>query len=374
MSYLERLEKNICTCTESDHHDIAHFFDSQHQADRTVLSFKRWKWMFVDNPNISRPTVWVYKKSDRILAHQASIPFVLKAGNEYYPAAWGVKVMVAEEHQKKGIGYALTQKWTADTHVPVALHVLNGAYRMYRKAGWVDLGRMVCFVKLLDVEYIVRRYLPVPTAARIISKIVNLPLRLRDHVRSSRRIGEHISAQRIDRFDQAVDELWKRASGDYEVIARRDSTYLNWKYASDPDIPYTLFQFIHADRAIGYAVLAINKAKDRVPTGYIVDFLAESQHITSVIDQIINHFRTQKLSRVYLCILCKDLEASLRKMGFHRRGEESRMMVKLQNKAPDILTDPGKWFVTLGESDLPDGEMIASKKTDTPYALYHNEA
>jgi len=356
MGYLDKLQKNIFMCTEEDYCDLMRFFQKNRQfwVDNTVLHFPRWKWMFFANPNAPYPCIWVFKKNNKILAHQASIPFLLKVGNEYYRSAWAAKVMVDPDYQNRGIGSLLTEKWTADVDVPVALGMRDGAYKMYTRAGWIDLGKMACFVKLLDAGYIIQRRMPISTVAQVISMIANFYLKLRDDVRFAR--GQRVNAEKVSRFDKSIDELWDRVSVYYDVIAKRDSMYLNWKYTDDANIPYTLFQFSCDDGVVGYAILMTGK-ENGILTGHIVDFLAEPYYIKSVIEQILYYFRSQKAQKVYLRILCNRLETVLRKAGFCRRGEWVRMMVKQKDKVPALVGDASKWFITPGDGDLIDGEM-----------------
>jgi GNAT superfamily N-acetyltransferase len=350
MGFLDRLEKSIFMGTEDDYSDLMRFFQDYHQIlnDRTVLNFSRWKWMFLVNPNASFPCIWVFKKNDKILAHQASIPFLLKVGDSYYRSAWGVKILVAPDYQNKGIGAILTEKWTADIDIPVALGISNDAHKMYVKAGWIELGKMACFVKLLDAGYIIQKYLSVPTITQVISGIVNLCLKLRDSISSI-----YVDAKKVDRFDQAIDELWNQASVCYGVIAKRDSAYLNWKYADEPDIKYSMLQFSCKDRIIGYAVLTTRK-EEGICVGYIIDFLAEPRYVRRIMGPVARYFRSQKVQKFYLYILCKRLETILHKIGFHHRGEWARMMMKRKNGITSFAGEPDKWFATLGDSDLID--------------------
>lgn len=357
MGLLDRLKRNIFTCTEEDYDDLTRFFRDHYRiwVDHTVLNFSRWQWMFTANPNAHHPCVWIFKKNNEILAHQASIPFLMKVGNDYCRSAWGVKVMVDTDYQNRGIGTLLTKKWTADVDVAVALGVGDEAYRMYKSAGWIDLGRMTSFVKLLDAEYIIQRHIPTGAAslARIIAGIVNFCLNLRDHIRSPRSRGS-LCVERVDRFDQEMDELWDRASVYYDVIAKRDSVYLSWKYANEPDLPYSLLRFSLEDRVVGYAVLTVS-AEDGICAGHIIDFLAEPHHVKCIMARIVLYFRNQKVQKVYLRILCKRLEAVLRKIGFHRRGRGARIMVNQRNDRLELVGDPSKWFATLGDGDLTEG-------------------
>ena len=258
--------------------------------------------------------------------------------------------MVDQDYQNRGIGALLTKKWTAEVDVPVTLGISDDAYRMFIRAGWVDVGRIVHSVKLLDVVHIIRRHIRISAIARVVSAIVNSCLKLRDDARFSRG-NKRVSIKKVDRFDQTIDELWDRASVHYDVIAKRDSVYLNWRYADEPSLSYSLLRFDSDDQAVGYAAL-ITGEEDGISTGYIIDFFAEPRHVKCVMGQITRYFRGKEVRKVYLYVLCKRLEVVLRKIGFHRRGERARLMVEQKNGIPSLVGDSDKWFATLGDCDL----------------------
>ena len=243
----------------------------------------------------------------------------------------------------------LTEKWTADVDVSVALGVGNEAYKMYTRAGWIDHGKMLGFARLIDARYIIQRRITISAVARVVCVIVNLCLKLRDDIRLSR--SSRCDVKRVDRFDHAIDELWYRASVYYDVIAKRDSVYLNWKYANESGLPYSMFEFSWEDQVIGYSIL-ITREENEIRTGYIVDFFAEPRHVKCIMRHTVKYFRRQRVQKVCLYILCKRLEAVLRKMGFHHRVAWARMMVKSKNDLCASVGDSDKWFVTLGDSDL----------------------
>jgi len=61
------------------------------------------------------------------------------------------------------------------------------------------------------------------------------------------------------RFGEETDELWARASADYNFALVRDSSYLNWRF-SDCPTPYRMLRAVRSGHTVGFLVASAERA------------------------------------------------------------------------------------------------------------------
>jgi len=319
------------------------------------LNEPHWNWQFRNNPNnpTADPEIWIFKDNGRISGHQGTIPILLKIGDAYYRSSWAVDLMVDPDFRNKGIGYFLTREFTRSTEVSLVLGLSDDAYPMYKRYGWVDMGGVSRFVKILNAKHLARNRISVPVVSNLISALMNIYLKIRDAQLTKRAYENHAEIDQVDYFDEQFDEFWERVSESFPLIARRDSRYLNWKYLSQPGMNYTVFRMRQEEETAGYVVLRIRHEDNRV-VGYIVDFLSMPEHLAPLVAKAVDYFRKEGAATIVCCVLNNRIEALMEEFGFHRRGDKTRFMMKANDPELDqeALRMKDEWFVTSGDGDM----------------------
>ena len=65
-------------------------------------------------------------------------------------------------------------------------------------------------------------------------------------------------------------------------MAIRDRRYLNWRFASRPDSPYTILAALRDSSTLGYLVLRVIDHLG-VPCGFLIDYLVEDRKLFSLL-------------------------------------------------------------------------------------------
>ncbi len=60
--------------------------------------------------------------------------------------------------------------------------------------------------------------------------------------------------ERITRFDERWDDLFRRVRGAYRLLVERDARYLEWRYARCPDTEYFIWAVFRRRRLVGWSV------------------------------------------------------------------------------------------------------------------------
>lgn len=62
------------------------------------------------------------------------------------------------------------------------------------------------------------------------------------------------NVREMSTIDERFDILWHKAKQHYNIISKRDSAHLKWRYLDHPDIQHRLLVFINQEEILGYVV------------------------------------------------------------------------------------------------------------------------
>ena len=158
----------------------------------------------------------------------------------------------------------------------------------------------------------------------------------------------------MNSFDERFDLLWKKASGQFNIIGERSKDYLNWRYVQSPHENYHIFSLLHKNEQeiLGYIVYYL---KDKV--GFIADmlFLNFDSALESLLSEFILYLRGQDVESISVLLFgCPPLAKKLRSFGFFRREEDSMILVYLNKNSPhaDYILNSSNWLLLEGDRDI----------------------
>jgi hypothetical protein len=175
-----------------------------------------------------------------------------------------------------------------------------------------------------------------------------------------------LEVREIKRFDGAVDQIWETAKSAYPVVVRRDSRFLNWRFADFPQRGrYRLFYFSKAGTPVGYAVLRVGEHHG-AKAGYIVDFFCEPKWTYGILAHCVQRLGREKVAAVYCLHSNPQSTAPLIALGFIPRQSGWPLVAdlrRLSGEAKTLAANPGNWFITGGDGDVDrPGERITVPK------------
>lgn len=202
------------------------------------------------------------------------MPVIAKVGNEYGTARMGGNAVVHPDYRRRGIfssfhkvaGEELATSWFSyGFPKPRALVA-------HQKGGRRKVADLPLLVRPIDMRQLARDRLRNPLlrgAAR-----AGWWLAGRTLWRQPRPNPQGIVVRHEEGFDASFDRFWDRVADKYEIIIKRDSAFLNWRFSGLDFRAYRLLTARVNGELVGYLVLRCTQIEG-VRTGLIMDLLVE---------------------------------------------------------------------------------------------------
>jgi GNAT superfamily N-acetyltransferase len=317
-----------------------------------------WHWLYRGNP-VGGGVICVAEHDGRIVGHAGEIPLAMKVGGETILAGLGIDAMTHPEYRRQGMYLAIVKTRRA-------LGEASGIQATYafpnelsypgqtRELGAFDIAAMQKVIRPLNWRNAVRAQ----TGNRLLAAIGPVAGALLDAtffrpVKAPSLEGLRIAP--VSAFDRRVDDLWARASFQHQVLVERKRDYLNWRYASIPDVDYLICIAERDELVAGYVVIS-RKQLQRARIGVILDVFAESERVAQcLIADAVTRCRREGLDLLYGARMAgTSLAAAFRRSGFLPAPFLKPIRVTGRSVSADIasqLQSPGNWFLQIGDSD-----------------------
>lgn len=354
-SYAERARRGITRLAPRDVEELRRFQAQHFGPDSRQADPRSFAWRFEQHPHVlpTDPPVWICRRDGKIVGQQAGLPFTLHAADRRIPALWTVDLMVDPAWRLRGVAMPLTDALTANTPLSCSLNLSDAAYRAFRRAGWVDLGHVPRFARLLRPLRRGERPLgsawSASGATAALSHAASPVLATVDAVAvPGLRAGTML--EKVSAFDERADAVWARAEPHYPALARRDLTTLSWRFDRAPQAnAYERHYLLRRGEPLGYAVTR-RKGRSLV----VVDYLCEPHAITPLFAHCLALARQQGAALLACLAMPPAVRRRLKRLGFlEKPGPRFMMWANDPQGLPmSLLTSPEAWFVTDGDSDL----------------------
>lgn len=353
-----RVRGAVARCQPGDREDL-HAFQRQmfgpasRQADHAAFA-----WRFERHPlrGPDGPDLWIARRDGQVVGQQCALPMLLRVGPRERRAAWAIDLMVAPPWRLRGVGPALYGAVRDSETILCGLGVSEDARPALRRAGWLDLGRVPRWLRLLRPLEPGQRLLGTWMAGGRLAGLSRFAAPLLEGLdavlwATARAAGTRFEA--IAAFDRRVDALWPLAARHYPVIARRDFAHLAWRYDDSPQAAaYRRFVLLRGGTLLGWAVLRHERE-----VAVLVDHLCEPRWQGALFVHCLAEARRQGATALACLALPRGTQAVLRSLGFVRRPGP-RLVVSADEEIA-LLSRPGNWFVTEGDSDIDHGPRPA---------------
>jgi hypothetical protein len=241
----------------------------------TVDHLEHWRWKFLSNP-LGFHLVCVALHENKVISHSASMPVRMKIGERTIIASQGVDLCTDPEFRGAGlIRQTMTcRNMMKDRHdVELDFGFPNKAsYTLsVTKQGFKDLGIVMLQHRfIIDEEQFFSkvRFGSIKRLGHFSYQMLRRSLGPRVDVGGGITIG--LEAE----MGSEYDELYSRASEDFDVMIVRDGGYLNWRYCDPRAGDFIVRTARNKGRLVGYLVMR-DEIKDGSRFLNIVDCLAD---------------------------------------------------------------------------------------------------
>jgi len=191
--------------------------------------------------------------------------------------------------------------------------------------------------------------------------IGNIPVLVRPAVSPFRLTAKGLFAgrhrvERVERFDQGIEELTAHPDLPYRYKVARDADVLNWRYVDNPLQSYDKHVITRDGDRVAYVVSRTGRLAN-VPCGLIMDLLAlDAAAFHVALSMAMRGFRRRgMLAASVFCVDGGWVAGEYRKRGFFRVPEEfmpkqNAMIVLDDGTHPGIL-DLSNWHLAYGDWD-----------------------
>jgi GNAT superfamily N-acetyltransferase len=328
----------------------AAYADEPRKSDREF-----WTWHYLQNPHTKLDDIplWVVTDNDRIVGQLATIPVVVNVNEEEKPAIWVLDFVVLPEYRGKGLGKRLVLAALESYAVVMTLGINEASTAVFRSLKWVPLEGLHRYHRLLypgDAFGEIARLRPF----RSMANLAYAPFRPRDA--QMRYTGQGVIRE-ITAFDEAFTDLWQRASKQWPCAVVRSPAFLEWQYRRQPGKKFEVLGLYEHDQLMGYVVVFFRKVEGSgaLPKGAITDICYDASRSQQVVDELLKAAVRLALKRragsLVTDVLNPLVESRLQQFGFWRIKASPQFMATT-SEHPDLIYNPGNWYLTRGDSDV----------------------
>ena len=152
-------------------------------------------------------------------------------------------------------------------------------------------------------------------------------------------------------FDTRFDRLWEDVKGRYQIITKRDSRYLSWRYEANPEHRYVILGYVQDDQLLGYAV-----CKRYQNDADLVDILSADDEIGLSLVYGVAHWAIRKKVEAINMWLNFNLHLhrELEKLGFRNHEPITYFGARVLRLGLDQseVYSFKNWYLTMGDSDV----------------------
>ncbi len=358
--------------SESDRKKIIQDFFQTKSATLARELSETWDWFYEHNPLFEHSTYRDYVKSLKNIVLEcteaetgkqypvgfvAMIPNLLQTNNTETIGTWSVDMYVLPEH--RGQSLRLVQALKQASPLGIIIGVQGAALAVETRMGWRRVSASDTFVirfptvKMLG--HLLGKFkipsLLINATYPISCFIYKLVIKI---IFKTPRIYNDIKIEKVARFGDEVDLLWDEIRKEFNILTKRDSLYLNWKFTNNPISTFDKFEFFENDKIKGILILKISY-KDGFKWGLIVEFFSspnDSKVINSMAAFAVNYFRTNNCDLATVIGLSPNHQKCLKQHGFMKFKYNPNFIVKVDDESrKDYFLNPDNWFISLGDSD-----------------------
>jgi GNAT superfamily N-acetyltransferase len=338
-------------------------------ADRNLLMplqgrEARYAKYYEQNP-LGAPAFFLARdeQSEAWVGMAAAFPTRLRVFGEVVPGAISGDFAVDDGHRGFGPSVAL-QRAVVSALAENGLRCAYGYPNEYaepiiKRVGYVDLGRLSRFVKVLRSRVVVDTYVRSPGLARPLAALSRVAVDPVLSVLSRERLHRRAHGFRVeqpDAFDDRFSDVWESTWRQCGITSERTPELLNWKYEKGGARAgvYTIFALVGiGDRVAAYIVYRVRNG-----IRHLVDiaFLPSRQVVDALLSEFILDAREHAVPAITLLHLgsANLLTRRLRTFGFIRLTEESgvRVYVPGQSRLDRQLLEAANWYFLTGDADV----------------------
>lgn len=226
------------------------------------------RWLYMDNV-VHRNYVEVARENGQTAGVYILVPGRARVAGRTREMAQSLDTLTDSHHRGQGLFPRLAASVYDRAHADGLSFVYgfpngNSAPGFFNKLGWIKLDPIPFLIRPLRSRYFANRL-----DVRL-SSLPDIPLPL-SPVRQAR-----ARLEKLERFDERHELLWRRYAQGIGVAVERTAEYLNWRLVDKPGAEYRRVQLNRDGRIVGFAAYRVVR-KHGGTIGYLMELVADDR-------------------------------------------------------------------------------------------------
>ncbi len=232
-----------------------------------------------------------------------------------------------------------------------------------RRVGYIELGKMTRYVRVLRHDRFVRRVLDVPVLSTVGARLVDatrilLSLPAAERALRGRRLDWIDRQDRPDpSLDARLEVLWRDAQREYTIVGERSPAFVRWRFLEHPTERCQLVLLSTPDRSrlLAYAAVLLGPSEVGGKVAHVRDLFGYRDEVGHILDALLPLLWRRGFTTVSMRVGGDEaLTATLLARGFVAR-EQTRTVVVEPGESlhaqSAIVTDARAWYLTDADED-----------------------
>ncbi len=333
------------------------------QNNRQVDDFdynKRFEWIYENNP-YGKARAWIIwdDKNDLPVGFTGVFPRPVYVNGQRV-MCWNCgDFSIEKKYRTLGIAIKLRKaaKEAVDSgEIPfLYAHPNERMEVIHLKVGHKKIAQMQRFALPIRATRLIHSYVKNNALTWLLSKPANFLLSLK--YRFSTFLGISGVIHDEVKVGQDHDQLAERMYESFKVVGERSTTYLNWKFGSNPNRRYSQFDLYYKGMLVGCVFYV-----QRDDAVYVLDVLVDDfdrfagELFRNFINSIRKAYNRSIVSVSFILQEFNPFIPVLKKLGFRYRDDATSGVISYANEEinPQTATavlDGKSWFMTVGDRD-----------------------
>jgi hypothetical protein len=317
-------------------------------------SAKKYYWYYEDNP-FQRGDCWIlWDKSNGIAIGSTGIGVrQIRLNNQIIKA--GLAADFAVDSEYRTLGPALMLQRRICNNIPSGAALIYAipnrkASPVFKRVGYRKITEIQRFTKIVKIEPYLRRIISSKLICKVFAFMIDIAIHLMSR-ETWKWIPKGYQLNVSNNIDSRFDDLWQKASLNYQCIGVRSSNFLRWRYLECPEREYKIFTLSdQKGRLIGYVIFYIDGSVANVD-----DILAsdQSKQMNLLLSAFLKSVKRLGITSVSIGMSLSG-QHSLRimlKYRFKPRPDIKDVMVYSKKKEIVEILKIKDWFLTYGDED-----------------------
>jgi len=318
MNY-EIIQADLC----QDRQAILQLWNNHH--DRKLDN--KYQWIYEQNPD-GKAMVWLVRDTEtgEYVGMTSLFPRNILYMNHKQLSTIGGDLFICPSHRSLKAAIMLQRAVLAAVDMGATSSIYTFPNRqaalIMRRVGFKHIDPMVRMVWILRSE----EQLQKRGINKFLSKIFSLPIDLylwRKSFTSARFVKHNLECINLQSFDQRYEGLWDRCKKHFSISLDKNTSYMNWKYISDPDSHSKIFCVIDNSNNKMYGCIVYRQDELSIEIRDLI--LDENDRVNRFfVYQFLKFIKPLKPDSAYVSVLDNSsMKARLQKLGF-MQGSKGR--------------------------------------------------